>query len=101
MVDNCITFAGASVLGACVTSEYKINCVRPAIGEYLIAKANVLYAGKRQFTCECKVFFQENGKKARCCHARDNKQALSNGVCFLINIFDKSRIKSFIEPLTS
>ncbi|EKE69448.1 PaaI family thioesterase [Gallaecimonas xiamenensis] len=63
MADNCITFAGASVLGACVTSEYKINYVRPSIGERLIAKAKVLHAGNRQSTCECKVFVLENDKE--------------------------------------
>lgn len=63
MADNCITFAGASVLGACVTSEYKISYVRPSIGERLIAKANVLHVGKRQSTCECKVFARENGEE--------------------------------------
>ena len=63
MADNCITFAGASVLGACVTSEYKISYVRPSIGERLIAKANVLHTGKRQSTCECKVFACKNGEE--------------------------------------
>ncbi|WP_149981350.1 PaaI family thioesterase [Pseudoalteromonas rhizosphaerae] len=63
MADNCITFAGASVLGACVTLEYKINYVRPSIGERLVSKANVLHAGKRQSTCECKVFVQQSGEE--------------------------------------
>ena len=56
LADNCITFSAASVLGHCVTSEYKINYVRPAIGETLIARSTVLSSGKRQATCECKVY---------------------------------------------
>jgi len=56
LADNCITFSAASVLGKCVTSEYKINYVRPAIGETLIARSTVLSSGKRQATCECKVY---------------------------------------------
>jgi uncharacterized protein (TIGR00369 family) len=56
LADNCITYAGASVLGNCVTSEYKVNYVRPAIGKKLIARATVLSSGKRQATCDCKVF---------------------------------------------
>ncbi|MEJ6473168.1 PaaI family thioesterase [Pseudoalteromonas piscicida] len=56
LADNCITFAGASVLGSCVTSEYKVNYVRPAIGDILVARSNVLHSGKRQATCECKVY---------------------------------------------
>ena len=56
LADNCLTFAGGSVLGDCVTSEYKINYVRPAIGHTLIARAAVISSGKRQAVCECKVY---------------------------------------------
>jgi acyl-CoA thioesterase len=56
LADNCITFSAASVLGKCVTSEYKINYLRPAIGEMLIARSTVLSSGKRQATCECKIY---------------------------------------------
>ena len=56
LADNCITFSAASVLGKCVTSEYKINYVRPAIGDRLVARSTVLSSGKRQATCECKVY---------------------------------------------
>lgn len=63
LADNCITFAGASVLGSCVTSEYKVNYVRPAIGDKLIARSTVLYSGKRQSTCECKVYAQKDGEE--------------------------------------
>ncbi|MDQ7730335.1 PaaI family thioesterase [Halomonas sp. SpR8] len=63
LADNCITFAGASILGNCVTSEYKVNYVRPAIGDRLIARATVLYSGKRQSTCECKVYAQTDGEE--------------------------------------
>ncbi|WP_227545959.1 PaaI family thioesterase [Marinobacter fonticola] len=63
LADNCITFAGASVLGACVTSEYKVNYVRPAIGERLVARSEVLYSGKRQSTCECKVYAYKDGEE--------------------------------------
>ncbi len=64
LADNCITFSAASVLGKCVTSEYKINYLRPAIGERLIARSTVLSSGKRQATCECKIYvLYENEEK--------------------------------------
>lgn len=64
LADNCITFAAASILGKCVTAEYKINYVKPALGKVLIARATVLSSGKRQATCECKVFTStEQGEK--------------------------------------
>tara|TARA_R110002073_G_scaffold319392_2_gene493972 strand:- start:873 stop:1277 length:405 start_codon:yes stop_codon:yes gene_type:complete len=63
LADNCLTYAGGSVLGDCVTSEYKINYLRPAIGHTLIARATVLSSGKRQAVCECKVFaLSEDGE---------------------------------------
>ncbi|MFZ0534492.1 MAG: PaaI family thioesterase [Anaerolineales bacterium] len=46
--DNAMTFAGGSVLGPLViTVEYKINYLRPASGERLVARASVIHAGKR------------------------------------------------------
>jgi len=56
LADNCLTYTGGSVLGDCVTSEYKINYVRPAIGSKLIAGSTVVSSGKRQAVCECRVF---------------------------------------------
>ena len=64
MADNCLTYAGGSVLGDSVTSEYKINYVRPAMGETLVAKSTVLSSGKTQAVCECKVFAIADGKEA-------------------------------------
>ncbi len=55
LADSSLTFAGGSVLGDSVTSEFKINYVKPAIGEKLIARASVLTAGKTQAVCECKL----------------------------------------------
>lgn len=56
LADNALTFAGGSVLGDSVTAEYKINYLRPAIGERLIARATVVSAGKKQAVCECRVY---------------------------------------------
>ncbi len=60
LADNCLTFAGATVLGNCVTSEFKINYVMPTIGELLIAKSSVLAFALRQAVCECKVYVVRN-----------------------------------------
>lgn len=57
LADNALTFAGGTRLGAAVlTSEYKINYLRPAVGEWLVARASVIYAGKTTATCRCDVF---------------------------------------------
>ena len=60
LADNCLTFAGATVLGNCVTSEFKINYVMPTIGDLLVAKSSVLAFALRQAVCECKVYVVRN-----------------------------------------
>jgi len=55
LADNCLTFAGATLLGHCVTSEFKINYVMPSIGQLLIARSTVLSCALRQAVCECKI----------------------------------------------
>ncbi|HTT09652.1 MAG TPA: PaaI family thioesterase [Burkholderiaceae bacterium] len=60
LADNALTYAGGLALGtAVVTSEFKINYVRPAIGQRAIARAEIVHAGKRQAVCRCDVFVRD------------------------------------------
>lgn len=69
--DNALTFAAGSVLGpAILTSEYKINYLRPAVGTWLIARATVVYASKTQAVCRCDVFAESEGKDDLCAVAQ-------------------------------
>lgn len=69
--DNALTYAGGAVLGtAVVTSEYKINYVRPAIGQEIIARAVAVHAGKSQAVCRCDVFVVNEGKEILCAVAQ-------------------------------
>ena len=55
--DNALTYVGGSVLGpAVVTSEFKINYMRPATGDFIIARATVIHAGKNQAVCRCDIY---------------------------------------------
>lgn len=63
LADNCLTFAGATYLGNCVTSEYKINYTNPSIGDSLKAVSTVLSHSLRQAVCECKVYTLKNGEE--------------------------------------
>src|SRR4051794_19645312 len=64
LADNALTFAGALALGTgVVTAEFKINYVRPAIGESLIARASVIHSGKNQAVCRCDVFALRAGEE--------------------------------------
>src|SRR5689334_7616106 len=70
--DNTLTFAGGSVLGTggVVTSEFKINYVRPATGDLLIARATVLYGGKTQAVVRCDVFAKTGDQEKLCATAQ-------------------------------
>jgi uncharacterized protein (TIGR00369 family) len=69
--DNALTFAGGAALGpAVVTSEFKINFLRPAKGDELIARASVIHAGKSQAVCQCQVFSVLAGEEVLCAMAQ-------------------------------
>ncbi|WP_301107221.1 PaaI family thioesterase [Sporosarcina sp.] len=69
--DNALTFAGGSVLGPNVlTSEYKINYLKPAVGDLLIARGSVISAGKRQAVCRCDVFIRNGTEEKMCATAQ-------------------------------
>lgn len=70
LVDNSLTFAGGSVLGTRVlTAEFKVSYVRPAIGEALVARADVVHQGRRQAVCRCDVFDVADGQESLCATA--------------------------------
>jgi uncharacterized protein (TIGR00369 family) len=70
--DYALTSAGGSVLGAAVlTSECKVSYLRPARGETLVARAAVVYAGRRYAVCRCDVFVAgAGGEEALCAVAQ-------------------------------
>lgn len=71
LADNALTFAGGSVLGERVlTSEYKINYIKPARGKLLIARAYPIGYGKRQAVCRCDVFAVHAGQETMCATAQ-------------------------------
>jgi uncharacterized protein (TIGR00369 family) len=69
--DNALAFAGGSILGSeVVTSEFKINYLRPAMGDALVARAAVVHAGKTQVVCRCDVFACRDGRVVHCATAQ-------------------------------
>lgn len=65
--DNALTYAGAAALGsAVVSSEYKINFLRPALGQTLLARASVVHAGRNQAVCRCDLFVVSDGRELPC-----------------------------------
>lgn len=79
MADNALTFAGSIALGtAIVTSEFKINYVRPANGSELVAKAKVLHGGTRQAVCQCEILSVADGNERLCAIAQGTIASLSS-----------------------
>ena len=71
LADNALTYAGGSVLGKVLTSEFKINYVRPATGaDRLVAVASVVGSGRTQAVCRCDVFLEANGERKLCAAAQ-------------------------------
>ena len=70
--DNALTFAGGIALGTggVVTSEFKINYLRPARGDSLIVRAAVIHGGRTQAVCRCDVFSSEQGADRLCATAQ-------------------------------
>ena len=69
--DNALTYAGGTVLGtAVVTSGFTIDFLRPATGDFLIARAAVVHRGRNQAVCRCDVFVSEDGAERLCATAQ-------------------------------
>lgn len=78
LADNALTFAGGLALGGnALTSEFKINYLRPARGTQLIARAEARSRGRRQVVCQCEVFAIEEGKETLCALAQGTVVAAS------------------------
>lgn len=69
--DNALTYAGGAALRVpVVTSEFKINYLRPAVGDRLIARAHAVHHGKTQAVCRCDVFVLRDGEEKLCAVAQ-------------------------------
>ncbi len=80
LADNALTYAGGAAAGfAVVTSEFKINYVRPAIGERLIARAEAVSVGKTQVVCRCDVFVRSGADEKLCAVAQGTIARMSEG----------------------
>lgn len=78
LADNAITFAGGLALGGdSLTSEYKINYVKPAAGSHLVARAQAKSVGKRQAVCQCEVYAIDDGAEKLCAIAQGTVVAIA------------------------
>lgn len=80
LADNALTYAGGTAMQVpVVTSEYKINYVRPAVGERLVARAEAVHVSKSQAVCRCDVFAVVDGAEKLCAVAQGTIAKRGNG----------------------
>lgn len=71
LADNALTFAGATRLaGIVVTSEFKINYLRPATGDAIIARAHAISAGRNQAVTRCELYAAYGDDEKLCAAAQ-------------------------------
>ncbi|WP_121061816.1 PaaI family thioesterase [Chachezhania antarctica] len=70
MADTTLTYAAGVQMGPVLTSEFKINYVRPGIGDRLIARAEVVAKGRTQAVCQCRIFVENEGAEKLCAIAQ-------------------------------
>ncbi len=71
LADNALTYAGGTALRVPVlTGEFKINYLRPAVGDRLVARAEAVHVGKTQAVCRCDVFAESPAGEKLCAMAQ-------------------------------
>ena len=81
LADNAAGYAAYSTMNedsSILSVEYKINLLSPAQGDYLLAKSEVLKAGKTLTICQSKVFGVKNGEEKLCAVAQVTLIELKN-----------------------
>ncbi|WP_040665281.1 PaaI family thioesterase [Nitratireductor aquibiodomus] len=77
LADNALTFAGGLALeGDAVTSEFKLNYLKPAKGSRLEARAEAKGVGRRQAVCRCEIYAIEGAEATLCALAQGTIVAL-------------------------
>jgi uncharacterized protein (TIGR00369 family) len=71
LADNALTYAGATAMRVpVITSEFKINYLRPAVGERLIARGKAESVGRTQSVCRCEIYAADGGTEKLCAMAQ-------------------------------
>ena len=71
LADNALTYAGGTAMRVpVVTSEFKINYLRPATGDRLVARAQAIGVGKTQSVCRCEVYAVQGHEETLCALAQ-------------------------------
>ncbi len=78
LADNAITFAGGIALSSdALTSEFKINYLKPGRGPLLSAKAEPIAVSGRQAVCQCHIYSVDGEQETLCAVAQGTVVRLS------------------------
>lgn len=72
LADNVAAMAATTMLPKgqnCLTAEYKINLLRPAVGDKLTAEARVIKPGRSLTIVEANVYAHKGEKRSHCATA--------------------------------
>src|SRR4051812_30380999 len=61
LIDTACGFAAVTVVGRVLASHFAVNCLRPAVGERFIARAQVVKPGRTQVFTACELFALADG----------------------------------------
>lgn len=79
LADNSLTFAGgAAIGGGVVTVEMKLNYVRPALGQELVARAHVVSGGRSMAVARCDITVMDDGTERLCAVAQGTVSRMSD-----------------------
>jgi uncharacterized protein (TIGR00369 family) len=71
LAENALAFAGGTALAVpIVVAEFKIDYLRPALGERLIARGKAVHVGSSQAVCACEIFVVQDGEEKLCALAQ-------------------------------
>lgn len=79
LADNALTFAGGiSLKKQVVTSEMKLNYIRPATGTELISRAKSISCGRTQAVVRCEIYSVEGDTERLCAAAQGTISVAGN-----------------------
>jgi len=56
LIDTACGFAASTLAGRVMASHYSVNCLRPAVGERFVARAQVVKPGRTQVFTRCELY---------------------------------------------
>ena len=63
LIDTACGFAAVTLVGRVLASHFSVNCLRPAVGDRFVARAQVVKPGKSQVFTSCRLYAIASGEE--------------------------------------